>query len=154
MINWKYFSDLAQKTGFDISCKLSPWKTVCMKYQNPISGKNKKNISMCCLLKILPRVLSINSIFILKTEVGRRSVGNKANRPCMQKSVLGHMRIGKAQISLHIHTVRSGPSLFTRRIIGYYRMYEWRAKARMILCAYPGWSECTFCVFRRHFFHS
>ena len=27
------------------------------------------------------------------------------------------------------------------RIIGYYRMYEWRAKTWMILCACTGWSE-------------
>ena len=31
-----------------------------MKCQNRFSGKSKKNISICCLLKILPRVLSIN----------------------------------------------------------------------------------------------
>ena len=31
-----------------------------MKCQNLFSGKNKKNISVCCLLKILPRVLSVN----------------------------------------------------------------------------------------------
>ena len=30
-----------------------------MKYQNLFSGKNKKNISYCRLLKILPRVLSV-----------------------------------------------------------------------------------------------
>ena len=30
-----------------------------MKCQNLFSGNNKKNISICCLLKILPRVLSI-----------------------------------------------------------------------------------------------
>ena len=41
-------SYLSQKTGFDISCKLSPIR---------FSGKNKKNISKCCLLKILSRVL-------------------------------------------------------------------------------------------------
>ena len=29
-------------TGFDSSCKLSPLETICMKCQNPISGKNKK----------------------------------------------------------------------------------------------------------------
>ena len=28
---------------------------------NPVPGKDKKNISKCCLLKILPRVLSINT---------------------------------------------------------------------------------------------
>ena len=31
-----------------------------MKYQILFSGKNKKNISKCRLLKILPRVLSVN----------------------------------------------------------------------------------------------
>ena len=46
-----------------------------MKCQILFSGKNKKNISKCCLLKILPRVLSVNverdlkhqTIFIVKT---------------------------------------------------------------------------------------
>ena len=34
---------------------------ICMKCQNLFSGKNKKNISKCHLLKIVPRVvLSIN----------------------------------------------------------------------------------------------
>ena len=36
-----YFS---QKTGFDISCKLSPWETARMKCQILSSGKNKKEI--------------------------------------------------------------------------------------------------------------
>ena len=31
-----------------------------MKCQNLFSGENKKNISICCLLKILPRMLSVN----------------------------------------------------------------------------------------------
>ena len=31
-----------------------------MKCQNLFSGKNKKNVPECCLLKILPRGLSIN----------------------------------------------------------------------------------------------
>ena len=46
--------------SFVISRKLSPVETICMKWQNIFSGKNKKNISVCCLLKKLPRVLSIN----------------------------------------------------------------------------------------------
>ena len=54
------FSYFSQKTGSDISCKLSPLETICMKCQNQFSGKNKKNISICHLLKILYRVLSIN----------------------------------------------------------------------------------------------
>ena len=36
-----------------------------MKYQNLFSGKNKKNISVCLLLKILPRVLSVGYCTIL-----------------------------------------------------------------------------------------
>ena len=38
-------------------------------------------------------------------------------------------------------TVWSGPSLSTNRIIRYYRMYEWKAKALMILCACAGWAD-------------
>ena len=57
--NW-YFSYFSQKTGFEISCKLSPVETICMKCQTLFSGKSKKNISKFCLLEILLRVLSIN----------------------------------------------------------------------------------------------
>ena len=49
-----FFSYFSQKTGFDIAYI----ETICMKCQM-FSGKNKKNISKCCLLKILPRLLSI-----------------------------------------------------------------------------------------------
>ena len=31
----------------------------------PVSGENKKNISICCLLKISPRVLSVNNLLDL-----------------------------------------------------------------------------------------
>ena len=56
----------------------------------------------------------------------------------------------KAQISLYILTVWSGPSLSANRIIEY---YEWRAKAKMILCACAGWSESAdFAQVRRHCF--
>ena len=51
--------------------------------------------------------------------------------------VFGHMRIAKAQI----HTAWSGPSFSINGSIGYWRMYEWRAKDRMILCARAGCSE-------------
>ena len=37
-----------------------------MKCQNLFSGKNKKNISKCRLLKILPRVLSVKSLMLGK----------------------------------------------------------------------------------------
>ena len=53
----------------------------------------------------------------------------------MRKRVFGHMWTAEVQISLRISAVWSGPSLSANRIIGYYRMYEWRAKIRMIgLC--------------------
>ena len=51
------------------------------------------------------------------------------------------MRTAKAQISLRIHAVRSGSLSAINRITGSSRMYEWRAKARMIFCACAGWSE-------------
>ena len=42
------------------------------------------------------------------------------------------MGTAKAQISLRIRAVWSGPLLSANRTIGYYRMYDWRTKARMI----------------------
>ena len=51
----------SQETGFDISCKLSPQETICIKYQTPFSGKNK-NISKCHLLKNLPGMLSVKGL--------------------------------------------------------------------------------------------
>ena len=40
-----------------------------MKYQNLFSGKNKKSISICLLLKILSRVNSINDYMNKQTSV-------------------------------------------------------------------------------------
>ena len=40
-------------------------ETICMKCHILFSGKNKKNISKCCLLKILPRVLSVKPHFYI-----------------------------------------------------------------------------------------
>ena len=53
--------------------------------------------------------------------------------PRNAKRVFGHMWTAKAQISLRIRAVWSGPSLSAYRIIGYYRINEWRAKTRMTL---------------------
>ena len=39
-----------------------------------------------------------------------------------------------------IYTVWSGPSLSINRIVGYYRMCDWRAKT-LILCACAGWPK-------------
>ena len=42
----KYFFLFFPETDFDISCKLSPMETICMKCQILVSGKNKKNINL------------------------------------------------------------------------------------------------------------
>ena len=44
------FSYFSQKIGFDISCKLSPEETICMKWQSQFSGKNEKKFQnvVCC----------------------------------------------------------------------------------------------------------
>ena len=54
-------SDFSQKTGFDISCKLSPMMMVCMKCQILFSCKSKKNISKCYLLNFLPSMQNVNT---------------------------------------------------------------------------------------------
>ena len=48
-----------------MSFKLSPVEAICMKCQILFPGKNKKNISMCHLMKILPRVLSVKANVVL-----------------------------------------------------------------------------------------
>ena len=76
----------------------------------------------------------------------------------VRKCVYGQVRTAKAQISLHIHAVWSGPSLSANRIIGYYRMYEWMENKgpvdnlhmyRMIwICAFWACSKACFCFTR------
>ena len=48
-----FFHSFSQVTGIEISCKLSPLETMCMKCQNLFPWKNKKNTSTCHQLKIL-----------------------------------------------------------------------------------------------------
>ena len=43
---YKMLSMLGKAIGLDISCRLSPQETICMKYQSLFSGKNKKNINL------------------------------------------------------------------------------------------------------------
>ena len=59
----------------------------------------------------------------------------------MRKRVYIGMETSKVKISLRILAVWSGPSLSANWIIGYCIMYEWRAKAQLIFCAWAGWSE-------------
>ena len=61
--------------------------------------------------------------------------------------VFGCMQTIKAQISLLIGAVWWGPSLIANRIVGYYRMYQWRTKAWTKICSWTGWSESA------HFVH-
>ena len=71
----------------------------------------------------------------------------------MLKHVFRHMLTAKAQISLCIHAVWSGPSLSTDRIIGYYRMFQWRGNAQMRICVCAGWYRSLhFEQTLRHFF--
>ena len=70
-----------------------------------------------------------------------------------RKHVFGHMRTAKAQISLRIRAVWSGPSLSANRIIEYYRMYQWTAKTRIRPCARAEWCySAQFAHARRHLF--
>ena len=52
----KHFSYFSLETGYDIS-----FKTVCTKCQILFSGKNKKNISICHLLKVLPGMIMVQN---------------------------------------------------------------------------------------------
>ena len=65
------------------------------------------------------RVSQINIFFILHKTYGLHH----------GKNVFGHMRTAKAQISLPIQAGWSGPSMSTNRVIGCYKMFEWREKA-------------------------
>ena len=56
-IDW--FSYFSQKTGFDISCKLSQLETICMKCQILFSGKNKKNITNLSSAELAKRVVKV-----------------------------------------------------------------------------------------------
>ena len=65
----------------------------------------------------------------------------------MRKRVFGHMRTANAQISLWIHTAWSRSSLSGHRITGHYRIYQWRANARLRFCPCAAWIWiCAFCA--------
>ena len=57
--NWWYFFVFFSETGVDISCKLSPIETVCMKFQILFSGKNKKNIISLSSAELAHRVVKV-----------------------------------------------------------------------------------------------
>ena len=47
------------KTDFDVSCKVSPMETICMKCQNLFSGKYKKNITNLLSAEFAKRVVEV-----------------------------------------------------------------------------------------------
>ena len=50
-----FFLIFPRKTGSDISCKLSPMETICMRCQILFSGENERYFKMLSCEKILPR---------------------------------------------------------------------------------------------------
>ena len=48
-----------QKSEYDVSCKLSPMETICMKCQIMFSGKNKKNIINLSSAELAQRVVKV-----------------------------------------------------------------------------------------------
>ena len=110
---------------------------------NAVQKKKKKKKKSCrnalgnqFSSRICPRLRQIkdNNLFSLYTSIWAA--------PVMRKCIFGHKRTAKAQISLRIRAVWSGHSPSANRIIGYYRMYQWRANIRMRLCACVGWILC------------
>ena len=64
----------------------------------------------------------------------------------LYKSIAGRnrpVRVADGPITARYRFIKNASwwTLSTNRIIRYYRMYEWRAKSRMVLCIYAGWSE-------------
>ena len=87
-----------EQIGFDISCKLSPKETIFMRCQSLFTGKIRKFISKCCLLKCLPSMLRINTEKLKRENadvVGDKPVKNDAGEMSMsedskQKAWLEH----------------------------------------------------------------
>ena len=67
LLKLKYFSYFSQKTDFDISCKLSPVETICMKCQILFSGKTIINLSSAELAQGVVKVKETSkNILLLK----------------------------------------------------------------------------------------
>ena len=94
-----FFLFFTEETGFNISCKFSRVQTNCLKCQNLFCGENK-NISVCRLLKILPRILSVELIYLETVGYAQDNVSR-----AMRKRIFRHKRTAKAQISLRIQAV-------------------------------------------------
>ena len=72
----------------------------------------------------------------------------------MWEYVFGHMQTVKGQTSLDICDDWSEPALSSNRIIGYYRLYEWKTMTMMILYVCARLSDSTHLhMFQGTFFH-
>ena len=60
---FKIFSYFSQKTGFGISCKVSPLETLCMICQIMFSEKNKKNINLSSA-ELAQRVVKVKNVLV------------------------------------------------------------------------------------------
>ena len=58
-----------EKTGFDISCKLSPVKIMCMECQILLSGKKKKNIFSLSSAEFAQRVVMVKAVITATYEI-------------------------------------------------------------------------------------
>ena len=115
--------------------------------QNPITVQVDREVPDQNAQTFLPIWTIVIGIYTFSHGMGH--VG-----PAVLKWVFRHMWTPKAQISLPILAVWSGPLLSTNRTIGHYRMYQWRANAWMRLCTCVGWIWiCAFCAcFKIHFY--
>ena len=109
-----------------------------------------------CLAELHRRILEYRYGLIL-VQFSHCLVPDKTEKErymgCVKQKGFWQVWTAKAQISLHIRAVWSGPSLSANRIIGYYRMYQSRGKTQKILWACAGWIWiCAFVCDWRQFF--
>ena len=115
---------ITKKTGFDISCSGDNLHAK----QILFSWKNEKNISNCCLLKILPRVLSRD--YGLHKQITHGSMHGKTyNKTCT-----------KRPFSLHISSLSRAfaKCMYLLQSLGLIKRLMQRAKTRVSL------HNCTF----------
>ena len=80
-------------------------------------------------------------------------ISTEKKNSVMRTRMFVHMRTTQAQISTQTRTVWWMQKLSADRIIGYYTMYKWRAKAQTVLWACTSWSASVhFVHIWRHFF--
>ena len=84
-------------------------------------------LNRCVFIMDFNRMLTGVPLLRSKTTRNKQEKQTRHMGLALRKRVSGHRRTVKAQISLRTCAVWSGPSLSANRIIGYYKMYEWRA---------------------------